>query len=149
MHLSALLFSKNYFWNCRTFYVLWSYSLPQELCLQEEGDGGHEPEGEGEVEGHGEAELESDGELQDVDHDQGESGGEREQSSQEVDIGDQREESGEKDSESDEKAEYGQRVVTSRRRDAIHSGSERSEENNYADNEDEEVNQARTLRYVV
>ncbi|KAI5648287.1 hypothetical protein M9H77_34292 [Catharanthus roseus] len=112
----------------------------------EEGDGGHEPEGEGEVEGHGEAELESDGELQDVDHDQGESGGEREQSSQEVDIGDQREESGEKDSESDEKAAYGQRVVTSRRRDAIHSGSERSEENNYADNEDEEVNQARTLR---
>jgi RNA polymerase-associated protein LEO1 len=81
--------------------------------------------------------LESEGELE----------GEREQSSQEVDIGDQREEIGEKDSESDEKVGYGQRVVTSRRHDAINSGSERSEENNYADNEDEEVDQARTMRY--
>lgn len=116
----------------------------------EEGDVGLVPEGEGEgegeVEGHGEAELESEEELQDVDHDRGESEVEREQSSQEVDIGDQREDSGEKDSESDEKAGYGQRYATSGRRDAINSASERSEENNYADNEDEEVNQARPSR---
>ncbi|XP_027125687.2 protein LEO1 homolog [Coffea arabica] len=112
----------------------------------EEGDGGLEPEGEGEVEGHGEAEIESEAELQDIDHDRGESEGEREQSSQEVEAGDHREESGEKDSESDEKVQYDQRVVTSRRRGDVISGSERSEDNTYADNEDEEVNQARNLR---
>ncbi|CAI9111866.1 OLC1v1012195C1 [Oldenlandia corymbosa var. corymbosa] len=116
----------------------------------EEGDEGLEPEGdgegEGEVEGHGEAEIESDGELQDVYHEHGESEGERDQSSQDVDVGDHREESGEKDSDSDEKIEYGQRAATSRKRDAINSGSERSEENNYADNEDEEVNQGRASR---
>ncbi|CAL5372271.1 unnamed protein product [Camellia sinensis] len=116
----------------------------------DEGDGGLEPEGEGEgegeVEGQGEAEVESEGELRDADPDPGESEGERDQSSQEVEVADQREESEGKQSESDEKEEYGQRVVTSRRRDVIESGSERSEENHYADNEDEEVDQARSLR---
>lgn len=111
----------------------------------DEGDGGLEPEGEGEVEGQGEAEVESEGELRDADPDPGESEGERDQSSQEVEVADQREESEGKQSESDEKEEYGQRVVTSRRRDVIESGSERSEENHYADNEDEEVDQARSL----
>lgn len=111
----------------------------------DEGDGGLEPEGEGEVEGQGEAEVESEGELHDADPDPGESEGERDQSSQEVEVADQREESEGKQSESDEKEEYGQRVVTSRRRDVIESGSERSEENHYADNEDEEVDQARSL----
>lgn len=115
--------------------------------VQEEGDGGLEPEGEGEVEGHGEAEIESEAELHDVYRDHGESEGERDQSSQEVEVGDHREDSGERETESDEKIEYSQRVVTSRRRDAINSGSERSEENNYGDNEDEEVNQARSVRY--
>ncbi|KAB2071235.1 hypothetical protein ES319_A08G208300v1 [Gossypium barbadense] len=108
-----------------------------------------EPEGEGEgeveVEGHGEAEVESDGDLRDLEPDPGESEGERVQSSQEVDIGDQREESEAKETDSDEKEDYGQRVVTSRRREVIESGSERSEENHYPDNEDEEVDQTRSL----
>ncbi|PPR85312.1 hypothetical protein GOBAR_AA35385 [Gossypium barbadense] len=77
--------------------------------------------------------------------DPGESEGERVQSSQEVDIGDQREESEAKETDSDEKEDYGQRVVTSRRREVIESGSERSEENHYPDNEDEEVDQTRSL----
>nr|XP_016439241.1 PREDICTED: protein LEO1 homolog isoform X2 [Nicotiana tabacum]XP_033515084.1 protein LEO1 homolog isoform X2 [Nicotiana tomentosiformis] len=122
----------------------------------DDGDGGLEPEGEGEadvegegeveVEGQGEAEMESEGEMQDVDPGQGESEGERDQSSQEIEVGDQRVESEGRDSESDEKEEYGQRVVTSRRREVIDSESERSEENRFGDNEDEEVNQARSPR---
>lgn len=103
--------------------------------FQDEG-GGLEPEGEGEVEGQGEAEVESEGEQRDADPDPGESEGERE--SQEVEI--QREES-EGNTDTDEKEE-----LTSRRRNAIESGSERSEENHYPDNEDDEVNQARSPR---
>ncbi|XP_016437500.1 protein LEO1 homolog isoform X1 [Nicotiana tabacum] len=120
----------------------------------DDGDGGLEPEGEGEadvegegeveVEGQGEAEMESEGEMQDVDPGHGESEGERDQSSQEIEVGDQKVESEGRDSESDEKEEYGQRVVTSRRREVIDSESERSEENRFGDNEDEEVNQARS-----
>lgn len=94
-----------------------------------------------------EAEGESEGELHDVDHVNGESEGERDLSSQEVEVGDQREESEAKDSESEEKEEHGPRVVTSRRRDVVESGSERSEENHYADNEDDEVDQAGSHRY--
>lgn len=116
--------------------------------FQDEGDGGPEPEGEGEVEGQGEAEIESEGEPQDLDPLHGESEGEREKSSQEVEIGDQREESEERYSESDEKEEYGQRVVTSRRRNEVDSGSERSGGNRYVANEDDEVNQARSPRSV-
>ncbi|RVW58465.1 Protein LEO1-like [Vitis vinifera] len=109
----------------------------------DEGEGGPEPEGEGEIEGQGEAEVESEGELRDVDPDPGESEAERDQSSEDVEVGDQREESEGRETGSDEKEGYGQRVVTSRRRDVIESGSERSEENHYADHEDEEVDQAR------
>ncbi|XWS51210.1 hypothetical protein CRYUN_Cryun12cG0157300 [Craigia yunnanensis] len=121
-------------------------SNPHPNYASDEAEGAMEPEGEAEaeVEGHGEAEVESDGDLRDVEPDPGESEGEREQSSQEVDIGDQREESEAKDTDSDEKEEYGQRVVTSRRREVIESGSERSEEHHYPDNEDEEVDQARS-----
>ncbi|XP_059442458.1 protein LEO1 homolog [Corylus avellana] len=120
-------------------------SNPQPNYVSDEGEGGLEPgaEGEGEVEGHGEAEVESEGELHDVDPDPGESEGERDQSSQEVEVGDQREESEGKDTDSDEKEEYGQRVVTSKRRDVIESGSE---ENHYPDNEDEGVDQGRSPR---
>lgn len=101
-----------------------------------------EGEGEAEVEGQGEAEVESEGELR---HDHGV----RDQSSQEVDIGDQREESEGRATESEEeKEEYGQRVVTSRRRDIIESGSDRSEEIRYGDN-DEEVDQARSPRWFL
>ncbi|KAG2679427.1 hypothetical protein I3843_11G050300 [Carya illinoinensis] len=123
-------------------------SNPQPNYASDEAEGGLEPEaeGEGEVEGHGEVEVESEGELHNVDPDPGESEGERDQSSQEVEVGDQREESEAKDTDSDEKEEYGQRVVTSKRRDVIESGSERSEERHYPDNEDEEVEQGRSPR---
>lgn len=90
--------------------------------------------------------MESEGELRDVDPDPGESEAERDQSSEDVEVGDQREESEGRETGSDEKEGYGQRVVTSRRRDVIESGSERSEENHYADHEDEEVDQARSPR---
>ncbi|XP_075519452.1 protein LEO1 homolog isoform X1 [Primulina tabacum] len=102
------------------------------------------PKGEGEVQG--EAEIESGGEPQDLDRLHGESEDERDPSSQEVELGDQREESEDRYSESDEKEVYGQRGVTSRRRDAIDSGSERSEENHFHANEDDEVNMAQSHR---
>ncbi|XP_041998268.1 protein LEO1 homolog isoform X2 [Salvia splendens] len=108
----------------------------------DEGDEG--PDAEGEVEGQGEAEIESEGEPQDLDPLQGESEGERDKSSQELEIGNQREQSQERYSESDDKEDYDQRVVTSRRHDAVESGSERSGENHYVANEDDEVNQARS-----
>ncbi|KAL8465173.1 hypothetical protein ACS0TY_034608 [Phlomoides rotata] len=110
----------------------------------DEGDGGQEPEGEGEVEGEGEAEIESEGEPEEVDHLQRDSEGERDKSSQEVEIGDQREESEQTYSESDEKEDYSQQGVTSRRRDAVDSGSERSGENHYVANDDDDVNQHRS-----
>ncbi|GMY15531.1 protein LEO1 homolog isoform X1 [Fagus crenata] len=116
-------------------------SNPQPNSASDEVEGGMEPEGEGEVEGHGEVEVESEGELRDVEPDPGESEGDRDQSSQEVEVGDQREESEGKDTDSDEKEDYGQRVVTSKRRDVIESGSE---ENHYPDNEEEEVDQGRS-----
>ena len=63
-----------------------------------------------------------------------------------MEIGNQREQSQERYSESDDKEDYDQRVVTSRRHDAVESGSERSGENQYVANEDDEVNQARSHR---
>lgn len=108
----------------------------------DEGDGGLEPEGEGEVEveGQGEAEVDSEVELHDVDpvHEESEGEGEGDQSSQEIEVDDQREEG---------EGKFYERVVTSRRRDVIESGSERSEDNHYADNEDEEVDQTRSGRH--
>ncbi|MQL73331.1 hypothetical protein Taro_005672 [Colocasia esculenta] len=110
----------------------------------DEGEVEAENEGEGEVdvEGQGEAEAESEAELHEMYPEQGESEGERMQSSPEREISDQRLESEGKDDESEEQ-DYGQRVVTSRRREIVASDSERSEGNHYADNEDEEVDQAR------
>ncbi|PON70324.1 Leo1-like protein [Trema orientale] len=113
-------------------------SNPQPNYVSDEGEGGMEPEGEGEVEGQGEVEIESEGELP-AEPDPGESEGERDQSSQEVEPGVHREESEGRYSDSDEKEE-----LTSRRRNVIESGSERSEENRYPDNEDDEVEQARS-----
>lgn len=113
------------------------------VLFQDEAEGGLEPEGEIEVEGPGEAEVESEGELVEVEPDPGESEGERDQSSQEVEVGDQRDEIGGKETDSDEKEDYGQRVVTSKRRDVIESGSE---ENHYPDNDEEEVDQGRSQR---
>nr|XP_023928115.1 protein LEO1 homolog [Quercus suber] len=119
-------------------------SNPPPNYASDEAEGGLEPEGEIEVEGPGEAEVESEGELVEVEPDPGESEGERDQSSQEVEVGDQRDEIGGKETDSDEKEDYGQRVVTSKRRDVIESGSERSEENHYPDNDEEEVDQGRS-----
>ncbi|XP_051115752.1 protein LEO1 homolog isoform X2 [Andrographis paniculata] len=114
--------------------------------VSDEVDGGPEPEGEGEVEGQGEAEIDSEGEPNELEQLHGESEDERDKSSQEVEIGDQREESEERYSESDEKGEYRQQVAESRRHDEVESGSERSGENLYAANEDDEVNQAQSPR---
>ena len=109
--------------------------------FQEEVEGAPEHEGEEEVEGHGEAEIESEGDLREIEPDPVESEGERDQSSQEVEVGDQREESEAKYTDSDEKEE-----LTSRRRNVIESGSERSEENHYPDNDEDEVDQDRSPR---
>ncbi|KAI4343945.1 hypothetical protein L6164_011233 [Bauhinia variegata] len=123
-------------------------SNPQPNYASDEGEGGLEPEGEaegeGEVEGHGEVEIESEGDMPDGDPDPGESEAERDQSSQEVEVGYQREESEARDSDSDGKEDYGQRVATSKRRDVIKSESERSEENHYPEDDDEEVDEARS-----
>lgn len=104
------------------------------------------PEGEEVVEGQGEAEVgsETDGELHEVDQEHMESEGERDQSYQEVDLENQRDESEGKDSASDH---IGQRGVTSRRQEVMESESERSEENRYMDNADEEIDQPRSPRY--
>ncbi|XP_057443078.1 protein LEO1 homolog isoform X2 [Lotus japonicus] len=116
----------------------------------DEGEGGvgQEGEGEGEVEGQGEVDvMESEGEDVRDGGDPGESEGEREQSSQEVEVeeeeeeeevGNQREQESEgRDTDSDAKDDdYSQRVVTSKRRDVVESGSE---ENHYPENDDEEV----------
>lgn len=119
--------------------------------LSDENDGGpeqgdQEVEGEAYVEGQGEAEGESEGDFHEEEPGAGESEGEREQSSQEVEVGEQQEESEARETDSDEKEGYAQRVVTSRRRDVVESGSERSEEQepHYADHEDEEVGQTRS-----
>ncbi|KAI3717734.1 hypothetical protein L1987_69525 [Smallanthus sonchifolius] len=111
----------------------------------DEGDVGVKPEGEDVVEGQGEAEVggETDGELQGMYPEHIESEGEREQSFQEVDLENQRDESEGKDSASDQ---IGQRGVTSRRREMVESESERSEENHYMDNADEEIDQPRSPR---
>ncbi|KAJ7956458.1 protein LEO1-like [Quillaja saponaria] len=117
-----------------------------EVGLEPEGEGEGEGEGGGDVEGHGEVEVESEGDVHEVEPDPGESEGERDHSSQEVEVGDQREESEARDSDSYEKEDYDQRVLTSkwRGRDVIESGSEKSEENHYPDNEDDEVDEARS-----
>ncbi|WJX32056.1 hypothetical protein P8452_20427 [Trifolium repens] len=100
----------------------------------DEGEGGLGQEGE-----EGEGEVEGQGEVEEV-----ESEGEREQISQEVEVevGDQRgEESEARDTDSDAKDDYSQRVVTSKRRDVVESGSE---DNHFNENdEEEEVDTAR------
>ncbi|OAY31117.1 protein LEO1 homolog isoform X2 [Manihot esculenta] len=122
-------------------------SNPQPNYASDEAEGGlrNEGEGEDEVEGHQDVEVESEGEMHEVEPDPGESEGEREPSSEEVDVGDEREVSEAKEADSDEKEDYAPRVPTSRRHEIIESGSERSEGQHYADNEDEEVDQDRSL----
>lgn len=123
-----------------------------ESCFISIQDGENEVENEGEgevdVEGErgGEGDVESEAELHERYPDQGESEGERVQSSPEREVSDQRLESEGKDEESEDHG-YGQRVVTSRRREVVASDSEISEDNHYAGNEDEEVDQAVKPRY--
>lgn len=117
-----------------------------EFFVQDEGDIGLKPEAEDVVEGQGEADLGNDGELHEINDDQIESEGERDHNSQEVDLGDQRDESEGNDSRSDQREDYSQRVVTSRIRDVVESESERSEENHYVGNADEEVDHATSPR---
>ncbi|XP_050223743.1 protein LEO1 homolog isoform X2 [Mercurialis annua] len=130
-------------------------SNPQPNYASDEAEGGLRNEGEGEVEGEGEDEVvegnedvevesEGEGEMRDVEPDPGESEGEREATSEEVDIGDEREVSEAKDVDSDEKEEYDRRIAVGQRHDVIDSGSERSEEHQFGDHEDEEVDQARS-----
>ncbi|XP_058788430.1 protein LEO1 homolog isoform X2 [Vicia villosa] len=98
----------------------------------DEGEGEVGQNGEGEEEGEGEVEIESEGEREQISHEI------------EEEVGDQREqERGARDSDSDAKDDYSQRVVTSRRRDVVESGSE---ENHFNENDGEEVDAARSLR---
>ncbi|KAL8141897.1 hypothetical protein V2J09_014929 [Rumex salicifolius] len=114
--------------------------------ISDEGDGGQEQEGEGEeyMEGQGEAELESEGEMHEVEQPAVDSEVEPEQSSQEVEGGEQQEESDARETDSDSKGEYAQGGATSRRRAVVDSGSERSEDHRYVDQEDDEGDQARS-----
>ncbi|XP_058788429.1 protein LEO1 homolog isoform X1 [Vicia villosa] len=97
----------------------------------DEGEGEVGQNGEGEEEGEGEVEIESEGEREQISHEI------------EEEVGDQREqERGARDSDSDAKDDYSQRVVTSRRRDVVESGSE---ENHFNENDGEEVDAARSL----
>ncbi|KAF6171381.1 hypothetical protein GIB67_009522 [Kingdonia uniflora] len=116
--------------------------------LSGEGESGAELEGESNVnfQQQEEVEIESETELGDADPDlyRGEGEGDKAQSSFEREVSNnQRPESEGKEGESDEQEEYGQRVVTSRRRDIIDSESEKSNGSHYDDNDDE-VDQART-----
>uniref|UniRef100_A0A7N0ZY05 RNA polymerase-associated protein LEO1 n=1 Tax=Kalanchoe fedtschenkoi TaxID=63787 RepID=A0A7N0ZY05_KALFE len=116
-------------------------SNPQPAYNSDDAERGREHEGEAGVEGQGEAGVESEwgGDPNEVVPDPGESEGERE----EVERGHQREDSDGKETDSEEKEEeYGRRVATSRRKAAVETGSDRSEENAYADDDDDEVDQA-------
>ncbi|WOL05153.1 hypothetical protein Cni_G13879 [Canna indica] len=103
-----------------------------------EHDGDGEGEGEVETEGQGEVEVESEAEAHDIDIEHVESEAERVQSSPEREMSDEKMESEPKDGESEDEG-YGQKVVTSRRREVVPSESEESEDNGYADHEDEEI----------
>uniref|UniRef100_A0A7N0TPH0 RNA polymerase-associated protein LEO1 n=1 Tax=Kalanchoe fedtschenkoi TaxID=63787 RepID=A0A7N0TPH0_KALFE len=114
-------------------------SNPQPAYASDDAERGREREGEGQgVEGQGEAEVESDGDPHEVDLDPGESEGERD----DMERGHQREDSDGKETDSEEREEYGRRAATSRPKGAVEVGSERSEENAYADIDEEEVDQA-------
>lgn len=104
-----------------------------------------EADGEDAFEGHGEVELESEPEAHDIDIEQLESEGGRNQSSPEREISDERAESEGKYADSEEDG-YGQRAATRRRRD-FSIDSEGSEENHYPhpDNLDDEIDNSRNI----
>jgi RNA polymerase-associated protein LEO1 len=106
-------------------------------------------EGEGESEGQVGMEEESEGEAHRADLDQGESDGDKVQSSPERELDDQRMEPDARGMDSEDEG-YQQRTVSSRRRGVVASESEGSEDNYYADGaqEDEELRQTRKQRLV-
>lgn len=101
-------------------------------------------EGEGESEGQVGMEEESEGEAHRADLDQGESDGDKVQSSPERELDDQRMEPDARGMDSEDEG-YQHRTVSSRRRGVVASESEGSEDNYYADGaqEDEEPRQTR------
>lgn len=91
--------------------------------------------------------MESEGEIPEVEQG-GDSEAEREQSSQEVEGGEQQEESEARETDSDSKGEFVQGGATSRRRDVVDSGSERSEDHRFVDQEDDDGDQVRSSGYA-
>ncbi|CAN6196662.1 unnamed protein product [Urochloa humidicola] len=101
-------------------------------------------EGEGESEGQVGMEEESEGEAHRADLDQGESDGDKVQSSPERELDDQRMEPDARGMDSEDEG-YQQRTVSSRRRGVVASESEGSEDNYYADG-GQEYEEARQTR---
>ncbi|KAJ0973953.1 hypothetical protein J5N97_015918 [Dioscorea zingiberensis] len=85
-------------------------AVQQPAYHSDEGEVEAEFEGDGEIEGQGEVEVESEPKVHDIDPEQGDSEGERVQSSPERAISEQKIESGGKDAERKEEG-YGQRVA--------------------------------------
>lgn len=105
-------------------------------------------EGEGESEGQVGMEEESEGEAHRADLDQGESDGDKVQSSPERELDDQRMEPDARGMDSEDEG-YQQRTVSSRRRGVVASESEGSEDNYYdGAQEDKEPRQTRKQRLV-
>ncbi|XP_062187088.1 protein LEO1 homolog [Phragmites australis] len=116
-----------------------------------EGEAEHGQEGEGEGEGESEGQVgmeeESEGEAHPVDLDQGESDGDKVQSSPERELDDQRMQADARGMDSEDEG-YEQRTVASRRRGVVASESEGSEDNYYGDrvHDDEEAPETRKPR---
>jgi RNA polymerase-associated protein LEO1 len=118
------------------------------VFTQDEGEGEAEHGGEGEAEGEGESEgqigmeEESEAEAHPADLDQGESDGEKVQSSPERELSDGVMQNDARGMESEDEG-YEQQAVASRRRGPVASESEGSEDNYYAAQapEDEEAPQ--------
>ncbi|TVU40285.1 hypothetical protein EJB05_13742, partial [Eragrostis curvula] len=133
-----------------------SIGVSMHFVVLEEVDGEAENGGEGEGEGEGESEgqvgmeEESEGEAHQADVDQGESDGDKVQSSPERELGDQRMQTDARGTDSEDEG-YEQRTVASRRRGVVASESEGSEDNYYGDqaHDDEEVREARKPRSPV
>lgn len=101
---------------------------------EEEGEAEFEGEGEGEVEGHGEAHIESEVEPHEIEPDEDESESER----VEKETRDLRVKSNGKRVENEEPNDFDPTFTTSTRRKSSVGHSGRSDENHYAENDDED-----------
>jgi RNA polymerase-associated protein LEO1 len=112
-----------------------------------EGEAENGGEGEGESEGQVGMGEESEGEAHQADLQQGESDGDKVQSSPERELDDQRMQTDARGTDSEDEG-YEQRTVAHRRRGVVASESEGSEENYYDDRAhyDEEAREARKPR---